>query len=236
MHELSPELVEASIRSGLDPAMFAALTHLASKGFEPAVVADIGAAKGYWSQGAGSIFRRAHFHMIDPLEESLPELRRVCEANERYHHLLCAVGDAPGEHRISLTPDYDGSTLLDYYEDGGQPTRVIRVETLDGLVSSGRIPAPDLVKIDVQGFEMKVIEGGRETLRAAEVAIIEVNMFRFMPECPLAHEVIAEMAALGFVIFDLAGALRRPFENDLGQMDLVFVRADSALVGSVRWA
>jgi len=37
-------------------------------------------------------------------------------------------------------------------------------------------------------------------------------------------------------VFDLAGALRRPYEDDLGQLDIVFVSARSPLMGSIRWA
>lgn len=234
--ELGEDRSDDVVRSGLDPVMHRALAHLAAKGFRPKAVADIGAAKGYWSLGAGTLFTEAAFYMFDPLKESESALKDAADRHQRYHYFLCALGDQPGTHTINKTSDCDGSSLLDYYEDNGTPTEQIRVETLDGMVADGKMPSPDLVKIDVQGFEMKVIDGGEQALRAAEVVIIEANMFRFMPECPLAHEVMARMAGLGFQLFDLAGELRRPFENDLGQLDLVLVRSDSPLVGSSRWA
>jgi hypothetical protein len=46
----------------------------------------------------------------------------------------------------------------------------------------------------------------------------------------LAHEVIDFLARRGFVLFDLAGSLRRPFEDDLAQLDLVFVPPTAILV------
>jgi len=33
----------------------------------------------------------------------------------------------------------------------------------------------------------------------------------------------------------VAGYLRRPYQSDLGQLDLVFVRQDSPLYASKRW-
>ena len=43
------------------------------------------------------------------------------------------------------------------------------------------------------------------------------------------------MLQRGFYMFDLAGLLRRPFENDLGQIDIVFVKNDSPMIASNRW-
>ena len=48
-------------------------------------------------------------------------------------------------------------------------------------------------------------------------------------------EVITFMADRGVFLFDVAGSLRRPLENDLAQLELVFVSASSPMVSSNRW-
>jgi FkbM family methyltransferase len=213
-----------------------ALDHLVAKGFAPRVVLDIGSAKGYWSLRAGGRWKEARFFMIDPLTESEPSLREIVARHPRFSYLLTAVGDEPGELVMNLTPDCDGSSALDY--PGADPARQRRipVDTVDNLLAAGKLMNPDLVKIDVQGFEMHVLRGGQRLFASAEVFIIETNLYRFMPACPLLHEVVAYMAERGYRIFDLAGSLRRPFENDLAQIDVVFVSDKSRLVQSNRWA
>ena len=49
--------------------------------------------------------------------------------------------------------------------------------TLDELVASGAVPVPDHIKIDVYGFEPKVIAGARATLADARVRslLVEIN-------------------------------------------------------------
>jgi len=216
--------------------MIQALQHLVQKKFAPQVVLDIGAAKGYWSLEAGNLFREAEFYMIDALEESEEILRSICESDSRFHYILTVVGSETGCKTMNITPDCDGSSLLEYYGGGdASRQRHIQITTIDQLLSEGRIKPPDLVKIGVQGFEMKVLQGGERMFETAEVFIIETNLYRFMPDCPLVHEIISHMAEKDFFLFDLAGSLRRPFENNLAQLDLVFVSASSPLVSSNRW-
>jgi len=212
------------------------LRHLVEKEFKPQVILDVGAAKGFWSRGAGRLFTEAEFFMIDPLIESEEQLRSMCETDSRFRYILTAVGGEPGNKIMNVTPDHDGSTLLRYYV-GGDPSRQrkIAVTTIDQLLSEGKIKPPHLVKIDVQGFELNVLEGGQKMFDTAEIFIIEANLFKFMPECPRLHEVIAFMADREFFLFDLAGSMRRPFENDLAQLDLVFASAKSPMVSNNTW-
>jgi FkbM family methyltransferase len=220
----------------MDKWMDKCLRHLLEKEFSPQVVLDIGAADGLWSIGVSRLFKDAEFFMIDPLIESKTKFQLRFKNNQRYSYILMAVGEDCGEQLMNVTPDLDGSSLLRYYggEDSAQQ-RHVPVTTVDRLLLEGKIKPPHLVKIDVQGFEVKVLRGGQKMFESAEVFIIETNLFKFMPECPRVHDVIAFMAQRNFFLFDLAGYLRRPFENDLAQLDLVFVSAESHMVSSNKW-
>lgn len=212
-----------------------ALQHLTDKGFRPKVVLDIGAAKGYWTLQTAWRWKDANFFMIDPLQESEPELQKICQ-DPRFRYLLTAVGKEPGELVMNVTADCDGSSLLGFSHPDPARQRRIRVARVDDLLSEGRLSPPELVKLDVQGFELNVLEGGQRLFDTAEVFIVEVNLFPFMLECPRVHEVVKYMADRKFYLFDIAGSLRRPYQNDLGQMDLVFVADRSSMTASNRWS
>jgi len=210
-----------------------ALAHLVRKNFRPQVVLDIGAAKGYWTRSASACWNSAEFFMIDPLTESEPSLKRIC-ADKRFNYLLTAVGPTPGQRLMNITPDLDGSSLLEFPNPSLR--RLVPVETVDRLLASGQLKPPQLVKIDVQGFELAVLEGGQKLFESAEVFIIEASLFQFMPDCPRVHDVISYMAKNGYQMFDIAGILRRPLDNDLGQIDIVFVKNDSPMIASNLWS
>ncbi len=214
--------------------MQTALRHLYQKGFRPRVVLDVGAAKGYWTRNAADLWRQAEFFMIDPLLESEAELQRLC-LDPRFHALHLAVGDQPGETVMQVAAEPDSSSLLLNENPDPASQQPVSIRTIDQLLTDGKIEMPQLVKIDVQGYELSVLRGASKLFEHVEVFIIEANLFQFMPGCPRLHELIQFMAYRGFYPFDFAGFLRRPYENDLGQVDVVFVNQHSPMVASNRW-
>jgi FkbM family methyltransferase len=225
-------LVDRAAPDGND--MEQAVGHLVEKGFNPPVVLDVGSGKGYWSVMASLRWPDARFMMIDPLPDSEDALIKTCR-DRRFKYLLMAVGAEPGEAVMNLTPEADGSSLLSPPDPDPRHRLTVPVKTLDQLLESGEIDPPQLVKLDVQGFELKVLDGGQKLFDTADVFIIESNLFEFMPGCPRMHQLVGYMAGRGFYPFDFAGLLRRPFENDLGQVDIVFVRGTHPMVQNIRW-
>ncbi|MDX2231121.1 MAG: FkbM family methyltransferase [Leptolyngbyaceae cyanobacterium bins.349] len=211
------------------------LQHLAEKGFLPEVVLDLGAAKGYWSEYSQHFFPGATFYMVDPLVESEARLQDLCRTSDRFHYLLCAVGDQPSQLLMNVTSDLDGSSLLSFQREPEPQDRVVQIYRIDDLLAEGQLQAPQLVKMDLQGYELKALAGGQKLFETTEVFIMETSLFQFMPDQPLVHEVVAYMAERGYLLFDVAGHLRRPYQNDLGQLDFVFVKQDHPLRISNRW-
>lgn len=58
--------------------------------------------------------------------------------------------------------------------------------------------SPLLIKIDVQGYEMAVINGGVDTLRSAAFVVLEVSFYELYEGQPLFHHIHERMQELGF--------------------------------------
>ena len=109
------------------------------------------------------------------------------------------------------------------------------VVTIDSLLEEGAIEMPDLVKLDVQGFELEALRGGQRLFGPVEAFVLEASLFRFMPGIPLFHEVVAFMAERDYLAYDFGGWLRRPHDGALGQTDVCFARKNGILRTTDLW-
>lgn len=128
------------------------------------------------------------------------------------------LADAPGSVDFYLTPNLYGSSLLPVHN---AEKITIQLVTLDAGTPAEF--APDIVKMDVQGGELRIIRGGLETLKRAELVVVETWLYRgYGAGTPLAHEIIEEMEKLGLVV-----AAGGPYINETGilySIDFYFAR------------
>ena len=101
-------------------------------------------------------------------------------------------------------------------------TKITMIDTL--LAGPYRSTHPDLVKLDVQGFEVEALLGAQTLFGKTEVFILETSLFKFNPRVPTTREVISCMADRGYELYDITEFLRRPYDGALGQIDLAFVK------------
>lgn len=83
-----------------------------------------------------------------------------------------ALGDTREKMQISV--HNEGSSLV--FEHQNSNTETITVETIDYLVENNKIPAPNVIKIDVEGFALPLLRGARETIKKFRpIVIIEIH-------------------------------------------------------------
>jgi hypothetical protein len=107
--------------------------------------------------------------------------------------------------------------------------RTVPIITLDALISAGEFPVPDLIKIDVQGFEIEVLRGALGCLGRNEMLIVECSLHHPLAERPSYYRVVELLEAYGYRIYDLADLKYRTQDGALGQVDVCFVRKGSQL-------
>jgi hypothetical protein len=101
--------------------------------------------------------------------------------------------------------------------------------TLDkALCEYGPIYPTVFLKLDVQGAEIEILRGSRDTLAKVEVIQLEVALLPYNDGAPLAADVLSFMNERNFKLYDIAGFVRVN-GRDLVQMDMIFARADSTL-------
>lgn len=131
---------------------------------------DIGANIGLFSSFVGKqLSSEGEIVAFDPNPSALPKLYQNLGRNcEDYDVYAIGLGELTTFGRMS--PEF--STAAHISEASGI---CIRVERLDSLISDDVIPTPTAVKIDVEGAELRVLEGFGESLSDVELMYIEAH-------------------------------------------------------------
>ena len=99
----------------------------------------------------------------------------------------------------SLLPITDACRVHYGLDDDG--TLVVSMETIDSLSRERSMPPPDLLKLDIQGFELEALRGGTDTLARTDAIITEVSFVELYRGQCLFHDLTAFLAERGFHAF-----------------------------------
>ncbi|MBF0227310.1 MAG: FkbM family methyltransferase [Desulfobacterales bacterium] len=82
---------------------------------------------------------------------------------------------------------------------------IITVDTvsIDEIVDSGVVPTPDIISIDAQGAELRILRGARRTLEKVLCVITEVEFFEIYEDQGLFDDQMKLLGQYGFRLFDI---------------------------------
>jgi FkbM family methyltransferase len=216
-------------RAGI-PTMAGLLGHLAEGGFSPKLILDVGACVGDWATAAAGIFPRARLVLIDGNPDNRGPLERAARAlGPRARLEMFVLGPERRDEVAFFVQGGGGSSVLPELTAIDRRVARLPMATLDSLFADAPADPPVLLKLDVQGFELEVLRGGRAVLDRAEVVILETALLPYNDGAPLFAEVVAFMEQAGLVVYDFCGQWRRQTDHTLFQTDVAFVRRDSPL-------
>jgi FkbM family methyltransferase len=162
---------------------FMGLTRLPIK-----TIVDVGANRGQFAAEALRFFPRAHVISFEPQPRAFEILEHFAASHPGHlTPVALALGDREGVVRMQVHVDWDfSSSLLAttalahqlYPYQQQQTTLDVRLTTLDRYFEASpvRLEPDVLVKIDAQGYDDRVIRGGRSVFGRARACIVEINL------------------------------------------------------------
>jgi FkbM family methyltransferase len=141
---------------------------------------DIGANVGFTAViAARQVGPEGRVVCFEPLATNAEHIRRNAERNGfRQVEIQClALGGSDGEaeFQLSESPTWGRLSRAGYTPKQNGTVRV-PVRSLDSLNASGPLPAPHLIKMDVEGAEAEVLAGGRALLaRTRPILVVELH-------------------------------------------------------------
>jgi len=174
---------------------------------EGETLVDVGANVGMYTIWAAAT-RKARVVAFEPEAQNYALLNRNIQLNDvasRVTAYCVGLSDRAGLsalHMADMSVGGSNHALGEALDFEHKPMRTNFVQgsiaaTLDQLVSSGAVPVPNHVKIDVDGFEPRVIAGARETLKDARVKSLLVEINRNLDDHVAA---VSNLQAMGFAL------------------------------------
>jgi FkbM family methyltransferase len=211
---------------GLANAMELMLRRLEGQGFTPTVLLDVGAYEGEWTRLAKSFWPKAPTYMFEAQSAKMPALDKVAASLQgvRYENVLLGAEDGKEATFFEMET---GSSVYSEMTSAKRRAKKVEFRQLD-TVLGGRLGEKKgaMLKIDVQGAEIDVLEGAKRTIDLCEFLLLECSLLEYNKGAPLFPEVITYLNERGFVLYDIATLMRLP-TGHLCQVDALFCRKDS---------
>lgn len=191
-------------------------------------VLDIGAAHGHFSGFIRTIWPDSQITAIECNERN-----KYFLDNTNYDVRYLCLGDKPCKKDFHINPnEIVGGGSSFYKENTGAFSNDFveskNIVTLDSL----KLGTYDLIKIDTQGTELDIINGGEETIKQARFLLMELSFLPYNIGGCMIDDVLAKTRQLGFVMVDTFGPAYGGhwFGGRKVQVDALFVKKDDQIL------
>lgn len=199
--------------------------------FDPKTIYDIGANSGDWSNTLCRFSNNLQeIILFEPQQKCIEAIEKKEFKGLKTQIFKIGLGSVEGEFQLkggshsASVLDFDNSFKDTLNPELSDTQETIKVEKLDEVFTKYNLPIPDLIKIDVQGFEKEVISGGWETISKSKILILEISILPFYKNQPSSWDIISFLEQNDFVLIDIGYEWRENYSKNgkLLQFDAIF--------------
>lgn len=202
------------------------------KKFEIDLVLDVGAANGGYGDWLRTLGYNSRIISFEPLQISFAELVKKTNGDERWNAVNLALGENNESTHIHVAGNLDSSSLLPMLptHETAAPHSIVTHTAHIEKIKLDNFDHPWLgnsksifLKMDVQGYEMKVLEGAHELLNKVKGLQIEMSFIPLYKDQLLFEEMMTYVKSIGFDMYYIRPGFADQ-EGRLLQCDGIFFR------------
>jgi FkbM family methyltransferase len=197
------------------------------------LVIDVGASLGQYAAELRKHGYRGDIISFEPVQQAFAELTAAAAGDDRWTCHRIALGAVTEEARINVASNLASSSLLEMEAGhrsaapwvsfvGSEPVGVAR---LDEVLDDDR---PCLLKLDVQGYEDRVLDGAPSTLARAVLLQCELSTAELYAGQAPFRALIDRLDDAGLEFVDLDPFFHDRADGRVLQVDALFARRRSA--------
>lgn len=181
----------------------------------PSVIFDVGANRGQTLAKYRTAFPHAHIYAFEPYKPVFEELNKNF-GNEKQTTLeKVALSDKNGVATFHVNKCHYTNSLFEsgqsdeYKNSGGHMDTVeklnVPTETIDNYSKKHGLEKIGILKMDIQGGELKALQGASDMLSGEKIDLIytEVEFVKLYKNQPLFHDIGAFLEKFGYQIHNI---------------------------------
>ena len=199
------------------------------------MIFDAGAHIGETALTYRSLFPFADIYSFEPFPNSFNALKSRLPGDAHFHPQNCALADIQGKEFIHSNKSSATNSLLPTSHKGADSwgevvetvgTVSVPVETIDAFCSASKIARLDILKLDVQGAELRALHGAHSMLSNGLVAVVyaEVLIAHTYEGQGTFEDILRLLRECGYSLYDIQNLSYR--NGPLLQLDALFLRHD----------
>lgn len=177
------------------------------------VIFDVGARFGAVSRIYRQIFPTANIYAFEPFPESFKRLSETTSADNHIHCFNTAISDKSGEELLHVNKFTAANSTFRTAQSESvlneicktQDTLSVKAITINDFMNEKKIDQIDILKLDIQGGELKALKGAENLLKNGKIIMIyaEVSFINIYESQPLFHDVAKFLYSFGYRIIDI---------------------------------
>jgi len=195
-------------------------------------IIDVGANTGPFSFAARVCLPDVQIYAFEPLPDCFNLLVKNMTPFDNFIAYQTAIGDQKGQMEMWKSDFNESSSLLPMSElhkvtfphTANNQAVHVPISRLDDYLEKMNLVPPILLKIDVQGYEDKVIKGAVKTLKKMDWVMIEMSFQPLYEGQPLFDDIYQSLISNGFKFAGNMEALYSPLDGNVLQSDGIFYR------------
>lgn len=194
------------------------------------VVYDIGASSGNYTCMLAKLSNVSQVYAFEPIPEVFGRLQKRVRRFDNVRCFPVALGDTNGSASLHQSDFTHSSSLLpmaelhktEFPHTAHTVERPVTLARLDDFAAQHDLLPPDVLKIDVQGFEDRVLAGAPAALRHARYCVLEMSLQPLYEGSLLFEAVYDLMRSHGFRLCGFADQLTTEDSTRVLQVDGLF--------------
>ena len=201
----------------------------------PKTVIDVGSNEGQFAVAAAKIFKNIEIFSFEPDKNVIKKLISNLKFHKQSKIINSSIGDYEGNIKFNINKDTQVSSILElgterkrmFSHAKVQKKILVPIDTLDNFFKKQAFQYPILLKIDVQGYEDKVIKGAVGVLKKINWIIIEISFTDLYKKEVNFNYINNLMKKNGFKFLKPLNFHTSPNNDQIIEMDALFIKKNN---------